>query len=83
MMPSRRPSLTRANTAVLRWLILRGRTTRHVYPSVSMDGHVGCVHVLAAVNSAAADTGQVSFRLVFLFASHKSPEAELWGRRAA
>ena len=59
------------------------RTARRLYPSVSMDGHVGCIRVPAAVNSAAADTGQVSFRLVFLFASHKSPEAELRGRRAA
>ena len=41
----------------------------HLYPRLtcsSVDGHLGCFHVLAVVHSAAVDTGvHVSFQITF------------------
>ena len=38
----------------------------HVFVLSSVDGHLGCFHVLATVNSAAVNTGvHVSFSVMF------------------
>ena len=43
----------------------------------SVDGHTGCFHVLAIVNSAAVKTGiHVSFQVMFFFFPDICPEVE-------
>ena len=54
--------------------------THHILNQLSVDGHLGCFHVLAIVNSASMNTGvHVSFQIrAFIFSGY-TPRCEIVG----
>jgi len=43
----------------------------------SVDGHIGCLHILATGNNATVNRGYISCQRVISFLSNKNPEVEL------
>ena len=61
-----------------RWKWINGCVKETVFIHSSIDGHLGCFHVLAIVNNAAVNIGvHFSFQIIVFFCSDRYPKVEL------